>query len=133
MRNLPVIMSGYKLTVVDPPTEKTKQDERGRVTVVTDWEGATLFEVSLFAKPVALPGQARAPKGEEIKVTLLSDPGDGIHEGMRVELVEPRVSPWQNEREGRFSSGLSFKATALIPAPRSGVPSPSPVSASQEK
>jgi hypothetical protein len=71
--------------------------------------------VSLFAKLQVQPGQ-RAPKGEEIKVTLETDPGDGFYEDMRVALIQPRINAYQIENNGRVSSGISFKAAGLAPA-----------------
>jgi hypothetical protein len=117
VRDLPVIMEHYRLTIVDPPGPKVREDG----SVMTDRQGATQFVVSLFAKLQAQqPGQ-RVPKGEEIKVTLETDPGDGFHEGMRVALVNPRINAYQIENKDdsgrvRVSSGISFKAGALVPA-----------------
>ncbi len=114
MQNLPVLMSGYKLTVVDPPTRKVREDERGNVVPVVDRDGVAQFVVSLFAKLQVGPGQ-RAPKGEEIKVTLTADPGPEIVEDMRVELIDARVSPYEVRNGDRVSSGISFKAAGLKP------------------
>jgi hypothetical protein len=125
VNNLPVILSGWKLTLVDPPTMKMREDERGHLVPVTDRDGAAQFVVSLFAKLAVEPGQ-RAPKGEEIKVTLTADPGEGFYEGQRVELIDPRVSPYQVENRGRVSSGLSFKATGLKPVEPAPMLAPMP-------
>ncbi|GAA1311491.1 hypothetical protein [Pseudonocardia xinjiangensis] len=125
MQNLPVILSGWKLTLVDPPERKIREDERGNLVPVTDRDGTAQFVVSLFAKLAVGPGQ-RAPKGEEIKVTLTADPGEGFHEGQRVELIDPQVSPYQVENRGRVSSGLSFKAAGLKPADPAPMPAPMP-------
>ena len=112
MRDLPVMLGGYKLTVVDPPAPKTRE-QGGRETVVVDRDGVTLFVVSVFAK-LRVPAGARAPKGEEIKVTLTSDPGEGFEEDTRVELIDARVSPYDMKTEdGRTLSGLSFKAAGI--------------------
>lgn len=123
MRDIPVVLSGYKLTVVEPPAPKTRDDGTGRPVVVTDRDGVTQFVVSLFAKLRAQPGQ-RTPKGEEIKVTLATDPGDGFGEDTRVELIDPRLNAYQMEDDkGRTLSGISFKATGLKPVtdPRTAV------------
>ena len=125
MQNLPVMLNGYKLTVVDPPQRKVREDERGNFIPVTDRDGTAQFVVSLFAKLAVGPGQ-RAPKGEEIKVTLTADPGDGFYEGQRVELINAQVSPYQVENRGRVSSGLSFKAAGLTPADQAPMPAPMP-------
>lgn len=119
MRDLPVVLEGYKLTVVDPPGPKVREDG----SVVTNREGQTQFVVSLFAKLRTEPG-VRAPKGEEIKVTLETDPGDGFVEDARVALVNPRINAYQiDSPEGRSISGIAFKAFGLAPA---GAPAPSP-------
>lgn len=112
MRDIPVMLDGYKLTVVDPPAPKLREDG----SAVTNREGVTQFVVSLFAKLRSQPGQ-RVPKGEEIKVTLETDPGEGFGEDTRVALVGARVSAYQIETEdGRSISGISFKALGLAPA-----------------
>jgi hypothetical protein len=117
VRDLPVILDQYKLTIVEPPAPKTREDENGRSVVVTDRQGATQFVVSLFAKLQVQPGQ-RAPKGEEIRVTLECDPGEGFVEDMRVALHQPRINAFQieNKENGRVTSGISFKAAGLAPA-----------------
>jgi hypothetical protein len=119
VRDLPVILDQYKLTVVEPPAPKMRE-ENGREVVVTDRQGATQFVVSLFAKLQVQPGQ-RAPKGEEIKVTLETDPGDGFYEDMRVALIQPRINAYQIENNCRLTSGISFKAAGLTPV---GGPAP---------
>jgi hypothetical protein len=123
-RDLPVVLSGYKCTVVDPPAPKMRDDGNGGQVVVTNRDGVTQFVVSVFLKQRPVPGQ-RAPKGEEIKVTLETDPGEGFDEDIRVELINPRINSYQiDSPDGRSISGLSFKATGLTPvlAP----PSPRP-------
>lgn len=116
MRDIPVVLSGYKLTVVDPPAPKTRTDDNGAVVAVTDRQGVTQFVVSVFAKLRVNHGE-RAPKGEEIKVTLATDPGEGFGEDVRVELVDPRINAYQIESDnGRVNSGISFKAMGLKPA-----------------
>ena len=115
MRDIPVMLSGYKLTVVEPPVPKMREDGRGGWMPVTDRQGVTQFVVSLFAKLRPQPGQ-RAPKGEEIKVTLETDPGPGIEEDMRVELINPRINAYQLDTpDGRTVAGISFKAVGLTP------------------
>ena len=126
MRDLPVLLSGYRCTVVDPPCPKTRDDGAGGQVVVTDRNGVTQFVVSLFVKQRVAVGE-RAPKGEEIKVTLATDPGPGFEEDTRVELVDPRINPYQiDSPDGRSISGLAFKAVGLKPA----APAPIPASSS---
>ena len=76
IKDLPVELGGYKCTVVDPPTPKTRDDGSGNVVTVTDRNGITQFVVSLFIKQRVNPGE-RSPKGEEIKVTLATDRAQG--------------------------------------------------------
>ena len=119
MRDIPVVLSGYKLTVVEPPAPKTRDDGNGGQLAVVDRQGVTQFVVSLFAKLRVQPGE-RAPKGEEIKVTLATDPGPGFEEDARVELIDARLNAYQIDTEdGRSISGVSFKAMGLKPV---GVP-----------
>ncbi|MER7012056.1 hypothetical protein ABT324_11590 [Saccharopolyspora sp. NPDC000359] len=116
LKNIPVNMQGYDLMVTEVPSIKMREDEEtGELKPVTDREGVNQFVVSLFAKKRPQEGQY-AEKGEEIKVTLTADPGEGFSRGTYVELVGATVSPWQIEGKGRVSSGISFKALGLKPA-----------------
>ncbi|MBB5153022.1 hypothetical protein [Saccharopolyspora phatthalungensis] len=116
LKNIPANMQGYKLMITEAPAMKMRENEdTGQVEPVTDRQGVQQFVVSLFAKRKAQPGEY-AEKGEEIKVTLTADPGEGFEEGTYVQLVDATVSPWQTERKGRYSSGISFKANGLTPA-----------------
>jgi hypothetical protein len=121
MQNIPVVLDGYRITVVEPPAPKTREDG----SFVTNREGVRQFVVHVFAK--VRPGpDGRAPKGEEIKVTLETDPGPGFDEGVRVALVDPRVSPFEIKSDnGRVTSGLSWRAMALAPA-AGPAPAPAP-------
>lgn len=122
MRDIPVVLDGYKLTVVEPPAPKMREDANGNLVPATNREGVTQFVVSLFAKLRTQPGQ-RAPKGEEIKVTLETDPGPDFGEDARVALVNPRINAYQIDGpDGRSISGISFKAMGLAPAS----PAPAP-------
>ncbi|MEV1291946.1 hypothetical protein [Pseudonocardia sp. NPDC049635] len=113
MRDLPVVLDGYKLTVVEPPAPKTRQDANGAEVPITDRDGVMQFVVSLFAKLQVQAGQ-RAPKGEEIKVTLTADPGEGFPEDVRVQLIDPRINPYSiDSPDGRTVSGIAFKAAGL--------------------
>lgn len=113
MQDLPVSFGGYRCTVVEAPSPKVRDDG----SVATDRDGVTQFVVSLFVRMVpSQPGQ-RVPKGEEIRVTLGTDPGPGFEEDTRVELIDPRVNAYQVGGEGgkKVSSGLWFKAMGLKP------------------
>ena len=86
IKDLPVILAGHRLSVVELPCPKTR---RGRASlVVTDRDGATQFVVALFMKLRPQPGQ-RAPKGEEVRVTLETDPGRGVRGGHAGGAGEP--------------------------------------------
>lgn len=109
MKNIPVNLSGYRLTVSENPEMKMRKVD-GRDEVVTDREtGATKFTVALMVK-------AKGQKGEEIRVTLDTDPGEGFSEdeGTRVELIDARVSPYsfKNDR-GETVSGVAFAAAGM--------------------
>ena len=112
MQDLPVSFAGYRCTVVEAPTPKLREDG----SFVTDRDGVNQFVVSLFVRMLpGMPGQ-RVPKGEEIRVTLATDPGPGFEEDTRVELIDARVNAYQVEGNGgRVSSGLWFKAMGLKP------------------
>jgi hypothetical protein len=116
MQQIPVNLGGYKLTIVETPAMKTRTVD-GREEFVTDRRtGATMFEVSLFAKQRVTEAGQKAPKGEEIKVTLATDPGEGFEEDTRVELVGATVSPYSFKNDkGETVSGISFKALGLKP------------------
>lgn len=115
MKDLTVVLSNYKMRIVDPPAPKMRQLDGGAQVPVVDRQGVTQFVVSIFAKLQVQAG-ALAPKGEELKVTLETDPGQGFEEGMVVELINPRVSPYEiRTDDGRVISGLSFKAMGLTP------------------
>jgi hypothetical protein len=118
MRDISVNLGDHRLTIVEHPTVKMKRDGSGPVL---DRNGAAQFVVSVFVKKIPVAGEF-APKGEELRVTLATDPGEGYQEGLRVELVDPRVNAWEmrDEETGRVTSGLAFKALGLKPAPLGG-------------
>ena len=118
MRDISVNLNDHRLTIVEEPAMKLKRDGSGPVL---DRDGAAQFVVSVFAKRIAMAGEF-APKGEELRITLATDPGEGFQEGLRVELIDPRVNAWEirDDETGRVSSGLAFKAMGLKPAPLRG-------------
>lgn len=118
MRDLPVVLDGFKLTVVEPPAPKMRQDANGADIPVTDRDGVTQFVVSLFAKLQVQAGQ-RAPKGEEIKVTLTADPGEGFPEDARVQLIDAKINPYSIESpDGRTVSGSRSRRWVSSTPPR---------------
>lgn len=86
------MLEGYKLMMVEAPASKMREDERGNEVPVLDRDGVRQFVVSLLVRQRAVAGQ-RAAKGEEIRVTLETDPGPGFGEDTVVSLVDPRVTP----------------------------------------
>ncbi|WP_181770339.1 hypothetical protein [Amycolatopsis pittospori] len=108
MRNIPVNLSGYRLTVSENVEMKMRKED-GVEKVVTDGDGNTKFTVALMVK-------AKGQKGEEIRVTLDTDPGDGFSEDemTRVELIDPRVTPYsfKNDR-GETVSGVAWGAAGM--------------------
>jgi hypothetical protein len=115
LRNIPVELSGHKVLVTEAPTVKMREGTDGQQEVVIDRQtDATLFTVALFVKPRP-NGEGYAGKGAEIKCTLETDPGDVVSDGDLVELINPRVSHWENELNGRMMSGLAWRATGIKP------------------
>jgi hypothetical protein len=110
MRNIPVDLSGFRLMVSEEPAVKMKRNGKGEQEPVADTRtGAVLYLVAVFVKA---PGQ----RGEEIRVTLPADPGEGFAEGSLIEFVSPTVSPYQFENErGEQVSGISWRAEGLKP------------------
>lgn len=112
LRNIPVMLDGYKLQVTEEPTVKMRENDSGVLEAATDWQGITQYVVTLFAKPRPVEGRP-AGKGAEIRVTLETEPQEQSDDGSRVELINARVSHWENELGGRKMSGLSWKATGV--------------------
>ena len=118
MQDIPFYSGGYKFMVTEAPTMKLKEVNGEMIPAVDRRTGATSFVVMLFAKPRKAGPNGRIGKGEEIKVTLATDPGDGFDEGTYVELLDPVLNTYQTTNdEGRITgSGLWFKAEGLKPA-----------------
>jgi hypothetical protein len=114
LKNIPANLQGYKLMITEAPALKMRENDKGEMEPVTDRQGVQQFVVSLFAKRRTQPGEF-AEKGEEIKVTLTVDPGEGFEEGSYVQLVDAMVSHWERKNGDRYMSGLSFKAGGLTP------------------
>ncbi|MGW5790999.1 hypothetical protein ACWEV3_10375 [Saccharopolyspora sp. NPDC003752] len=116
LKDIPANLGGYKLMITEAPTMKMKEDKNGVQEQVVDRRtGEGHYLVSLFAKKRPQEGEF-AQRGEEIKVTLTQNPGEGFEEGTYVELLSATVSHWERRsEEGRFSSGLSYKAIGMKP------------------
>ncbi|MER5392441.1 hypothetical protein [Saccharopolyspora sp. NPDC002686] len=114
LRNIPVMLEGYRLMVLEEPEVKMRKNEKtGEFEPVTDFEGAPQFVISVHAKPHKKADGTRAGKGDEIRVTLETEPQDEIPDGAIVEFINPRISHWENELNGRTMSGLAWKATGV--------------------
>ena len=110
MRNIPVDLRAFRLMVSEEPAVKMRQNGRGEQEPVVDRaSGVVQYAVALFVKTT---GQ----RGEEIRVTLGTDPGEGFVEGTVVELVGATVSPYQftNDR-GEMVAGVAWRAENLKP------------------
>lgn len=108
MRNIPVVLTGFRLMVTEEPSLKTREVD-GTSEIVTDRDGASQYVVSVFAK-------SKGEKGEEIRVTLSTDPGEGFEDGTLVELVGATVSPYSfKNNRGETVSGLAWRALGLKP------------------
>lgn len=109
MRNIPINLGGYRLMISEAPTMKTREGKNGQEEVVTDKDGATKFVVSLFAK-------TKGQKGEEIRVTLSTDPGETFEDGDLVELIGATISPYAFKNDsGETVAGVAFSADGLKP------------------
>jgi len=91
MRDLPVDLGGYTLIVSEAPSVKKREQDGQTIEVVDRLTNTKMFTVSLFAKLRAEGPGGRRAKGEEIRVTLETDPGEGFDEGASVALVNARV------------------------------------------
>lgn len=110
LKNVPVMLEGYKLRVTEEPALKTYTTDGGAQEIAVDPTTKTnLFVVSLLMKQRATESRS-AGKGFEVKVTLEADPGE-VDEGQLVELIQPRISQWSmNGREG-----VAVRAAGLSP------------------
>lgn len=125
MQDISINLGNYRLMVTEAPTMKTRENQQtGELETVTNRKGEVQFVVVLFAKPVPQPGK-RPGKGEEIRVNLPVEPGDGFEEGNYVELINPVLNTYEmRDDNGRITaSGLWFKAEGLKPAGQRGLSS----------
>lgn len=116
MKDIPANLSGHKLMVTEEPQMKMRENKSGEMETVVDRDGVAQFVVMLFVKPKPQPG-VRQGKGEEIKVNLSADPGEGFDEGSYVELINPVLNTYEMRGEGGeiTNAGIWFKADGLKP------------------
>ena len=114
LKNVPVVLEGYKLRVTEEPAPKTYTNDTGSTEMAFDSSGAQLFVVSLLMKQRPSEQGGRVGKGFEVKVTLETDPShEDIEEGQLVELINPRISQWaMNGREGVSMRAAGIKHAA---------------------
>jgi hypothetical protein len=120
LNDIPVILSHYKLMITEAPCVKMRELDGGQMVPVVDRNtNEEQFVVVLFAKARPTEGR-RKTKGEEIKVNLPRDPGEGFEEGDYVELINPVINTYEMRGDdGKITaSGLWFKADGLTPAAR---------------
>jgi hypothetical protein len=125
MQDISINLSNYKLMVTEAPTMKTRENpQTGELETVTNRAGEVQFVVVLFAKPIPREGR-RQGKGDEIRVNLAAEPGDGFEEGTYVELINGVLNTYEmRDDTGRITaSGLWFKADGLKPAAQRGLSS----------
>lgn len=119
MKDVPADLRGYKFIVSEAPTVKLVTDKatgQEKVSTIYGTEDPK-YVIRLFSKPVEAGPTGVRGKGEEIKVTLLSEPGDEIDEGVYVDLIGPTVSPYaMTDANNKLTgSGLSYTARAVSP------------------
>lgn len=113
MRDIPCDLGGYTLMVTEAPEIKMAEKDGKTEAVVDRDTKAQMFVVSVFAK--RRPTADRKFKGEEIKITLETDPG-AIDTGTYVELINARMSPYSFKNDSNETvAGISFRATGLTP------------------
>ncbi|MBB5153184.1 hypothetical protein [Saccharopolyspora phatthalungensis] len=111
LKNVPVVLEGYKARVVEEPVMKSyKNRDTGKAEIATGQDGAPLYEMSVFMKAVPTEEGKRAPKGFEMKVTLEAEPPADVVEGELVALVNPRISQYHLDNGAQ---GVTLKATGV--------------------
>src|SRR4030088_195680 len=95
LQDIPVYLGGYRLLVTEAPCAKMRELENGdQIPGVERRNGAEQYGVVVFPKPQQVRGR-RQGKGEEIKVNLPTDPGEGFDEGTYVELVNAVINTYE--------------------------------------
>lgn len=113
MRDIPCDLGGYTLMVTEAPEIKTFEKDGKTEIVIDQATKAQMYVISVFAKRRPTPD--RKFKGEEIKVTIETDPGE-LDTGTYIELINCRVSPYNMKSDsGDTIAGISFRATGVTP------------------
>jgi hypothetical protein len=106
VKNMKIDPSDRRLMLTELPTAKTREED-GQ-TVLVQQDGVQMFLAVLFMKP-------KGQRGEEIKVTLETDPGAAFEEGDIVELIEPRASFYSFKNgKGETVSGIAYRAVGMV-------------------
>lgn len=125
MQDIPANVTGtHSLMVTELPTMKMRTKDGKEEPVINKHTGAPEFVLMLFAKPIVPDENGRFGKGEEIKVNLTADPGEGFTPGTYVELLDLVVNTYQmrNDKGQITASGLWFRAAGVKPAKASAPP-----------
>jgi predicted nucleotide-binding protein len=109
MQNIPINLGSYKLMIIEATA--MKMQEKGGIAIPVIKEGVNQFIVSLFAKQP--PRNGRSSKGEEIELTLMTDPGDSSEEGTYVELIDAVLNAYSFKRRPE-ASGCRQRGTRVF-------------------
>ncbi len=110
LKNVPVLLQGYKMRVVEDPVVKTFTKD-GKTEVATNQEtGDPMYSVSIYMKPLPTEDGRRPAKGTEMKVTIERKPDEEIVDGAVVELHNPRISQFALDNGQTI---LSMRAAGL--------------------
>ena len=109
LRNVPMVLEGYKLRVVEDPVMKTYMKD-GKQEIATNDNGEPLYTVALYMKPRPREDGRPVGKGTEMKVTLENQPPQEVADGELVELHNPRFSQFPMDNGG---TGLTIRATGV--------------------
>lgn len=125
MKDIHASLEGtHSLMVTEPPTMKMRVKDGKEEPVVNRKTKAPEFVLMVFAKPIVPDDNGRLGKGEEIKVNLTADPGEGFTPGTYVELLDLVVNTYEMRNDDGVitASGLWFRAAGVKPAKASAAP-----------
>ncbi|RKT82945.1 hypothetical protein SAMN05421805_10382 [Saccharopolyspora antimicrobica] len=109
LRNVPMVLEGYKLRVVEDPVIKTYTKD-GKTEYALNDNDQPMYVVALYFKAKPREDGRPAGKGTEMKVTLETQPSEEITDGALVELHNPRFSQFPMDNGG---AGLTIRASGI--------------------
>ncbi|MEV6226938.1 hypothetical protein AB0L88_03470 [Saccharopolyspora shandongensis] len=109
LRNVPVVLEGYKLRVVEDPVVKTYTKD-GKTEYALNDDNQPMYVVAVYMKPKPREDGRPAGKGTEMKVTLETKPPEEVTDGELIELHNPRFSQFPMDNGG---TGLSMRAAGV--------------------